>query len=344
MTRKLAILLLLLAPAALGQIAAKRPFPDDYKPSPCAARDKVCKSFPQSQLAEIAAFRGFDIGQEWIDAHWKELMASFEPLCQKMATCFSTPGNDYLFCNDMLEAEARPTCNRYPEGSTDREKCTFFMSAYLQGIDRNSKPAWRAMQDCAIAQRPAGERTFDYWMEPARIDASYPGRFTVYVLDSETRVPLQANINVLGLKKTLRSEDVPNGQPTAFYAVPYKLQLVRVPNAQGHQDVAPPEVQIVAPGYEMQSFRLPIDVPMMKVEMTPALAKLKRGKNTVTITAVDAATGQPIEARVMAGATVLGKTNVPFELEVVKGQKRPEIWVTNLYDRYSDVVVAPAEK
>jgi hypothetical protein len=80
----------------------------------------------------------------------------------------------------------------------------------------------------------------------------------------------------------------------------------------------------------------------MTVTMDPDPSKLKRGKNTVTITARDAATGTPVEARVMGGSSVLGKTNVPFELEIVKGQKRPEIWVTSLYDRYNDVVVVSA--
>jgi hypothetical protein len=121
--------------------------------------------------------------------------------------------------------------------------------------------------------------------------------------------------------------------------------LTRIPNANGHRDVAAPEVRVEAPGYRTVTFRLPVDVPQMSVEMTPSLKKLKPGKNTVTIVARDTATGQPVEARVMGGGyTVLGKTNEPFELELVRGQKRPEIWVTSLYDRYSDVVVAPAGK
>jgi hypothetical protein len=83
----------------------------------------------------------------------------------------------------------------------------------------------------------------------------------------------------------------------------------------------------------------------MNVAMTPEPSKLGRGKNTVTVAATDASTGKPIEARVMMGThTILGKTNVPFELELAKGQKREEIWVTSLFDRYSDVVVAKGEK
>jgi hypothetical protein len=122
--------------------------------------------------------------------------------------------------------------------------------------------------------------------------------------------------------------------------VPWKPKPVRVPNAAGHKDVLPPAVTLQAPGYRTVTFRLPMEIPSMKVTMSPA--KLRRGKNTVTVTAVDAATGKPVEARVMGGQLVLGKTNVPFELEVVG--KAPEIWVTSLYDRYNDVVVAPGGK
>lgn len=82
----------------------------------------------------------------------------------------------------------------------------------------------------------------------------------------------------------------------------------------------------------------------MTVKMDPDPSELAPGTHTVTISAHDAATGEPVEARIMGGHHVLGKTNVPFELTIAKGEKRPEIWVTSLYDRYDDVVVAAAEK
>jgi hypothetical protein len=148
---------------------------------------------------------------------------------------------------------------------------------------------------------------------------------------------------ILDVKPQIYASDSPEGMPTSFYFVPWKGKLVRTPNAQGHSDVLPPEVRIESPGYKTVSFRLPVDVPKMILKMDPDPSKLKRGKNIVTITATDATTGKPVEARVMGGDTVLGKTNAPFELELVKGQKRPEIWVTSLFDRYSDVVIAPAE-
>ena len=338
MPRLLAILILL-APAAL----AREPFPSDYKPSPCAQRAKVCRSFPQSQIADVAGLRGWDIGSEWVNKHWAALTGAMEPMCEKFATCMATPGNDWLFCNDVLAIEAKTICERYPDGSKDREKCTYFMNTYLHGIDRNSGEPWREMQACAAQQpKSAQERTFEYWMVPATFDASYPGHFTVYAIDTETRVPVQARLHITS-KEQIRAEDVADGLPTTFYKVPWKISFVRVPNAQGHRDLVAPEVRIEAPGYKTQSFTLPVNVPKMNVAMNPPLAKLKRGRNTVTITAVDAATGKPVEARVMGGHAVLGKTNEPFELEIKKGEKRPEIWVTNLFERYSDVVVAPAQ-
>ncbi|MCI0479423.1 hypothetical protein L0Y59_02660 [Candidatus Uhrbacteria bacterium] len=339
MPRTLAILLVLAFPA-LAQ--SRQPFPDDYEPSPCASAAPVCKTFRQSQFADIAALRGFDIGQEWVDAHWSELSEALAPSCAKIATCFAT--NGYTFCNDIVSAEVfATTCNRYPEGSVEREKCSFFVRTYLFGHDRNSPEPWKKIQDCAKAQPATGERTLDWWISPATIGPDYDGSFRVYAIDGETRVPVLARLH-MDVKPKVYATDAPNGLPSTFYAVPWKPKLVRVPNAAGHRDVVPPEVSIEAEGYKPVSFRLAMDVPQMTVRMDPDPSNLKRGRNTVTITASDAVTGEPVEARVMGGSAVLGKTNVPFELEIVKGQKRPEIWVTSLYDRYSDVVVAPPEQ
>lgn len=336
--RRLLAILILAAPAAL----AREPFPSDYKPAPCAQRTKVCKTFVQSHVSPMAAERGWEIGQEWVDAHWKELTGAMEPLCQKLATCMATPGNDHLFCNDVMAVSARSICERYPGGSTDRTKCNWFMNVYLAGIDADSKQPWTEMQACAAKQRTVEERTFEWWIVPEKFDASYPGHFTVYAVDTETRVPVQARL-IIPSKRQIRADDVADGLPTTFYKIPWPISFVRAPNAQGHRDVVVPEVRIEAPGYRTESFVLPVELPRMKVEMNPPVEKLRRGRNTVTITAVDVATGKPVEARVMGGELVLGKTNEPFELELKKGQKRPEIWVTNLFDRYSDVVVAPAQ-
>jgi len=332
-------LLLLLAPA----LFARDPFPADYTPSPCVTpevAERVGKTFPQSEISQIAAMRGYDVGQEWVDSHWQELSDALRPIWAKAATCYVTNANDNLFCNDIAHVEAFAVCNRYPEGSKDREKCVFAMTAIVAGQDHNSKEAWTALRSCAEQNRPAGERTLEWWLEPQTFGPGYPGFFQVFAIDRETRVPVQGLLKIQSTQQ-IYADDVPNGLPTTHYRVPWKrIQLARVPNAQGHRDVVPPEVRIEAPGYRVESFRLPVEVPVLKLTMTPA--KLKRGKNTVTITAVDAATGKPVEARVMGGQHVLGKTNEPFEVEVTG--KRPEIWVTSLYDRYSDVVVSPADK
>ena len=46
----------------------------------------------------------------------------------------------------------------------------------------------------------------------------------------------------------------------------------------------------------------------------------------------------------MLGERTIGPGNTPIEIERGKNEKLPEIWVTSLFDRYSDVVVAKAEK
>ena len=333
--------LILFTSAALAQAPAREAFPSDYTPSACAPTS-VCKSFNQSQFAEVAALRGYDIGQEWVDAHWKELTEALRPSCTKVATCFATAGNHFTFCNDILQDEVYRVCERYEPGSTDRTKCDFFIRTWWAGADRRSREPWEAAQACAATQASA-ERTLLTWMVPEKIDASYKGTFIIHALDSETRVPVQARVHVQS-KEPIYAEDATDGLPTTSLRVPWQPKLTRIPNANGHRDVAPPEVRVEAAGYRTVTFRLPVDVPTMKVEMTPPPKKLKKGRNTVTIVARDAATGELVEARVMGGYAVLGKTNEPFELELTKGQKRPEIWVTSLYDRYSDVVVAPAGK
>jgi hypothetical protein len=52
----------------------------------------------------------------------------------------------------------------------------------------------------------------------------------------------------------------------------------------------------------------------------------------------DAATGQPVGGRVMAGKLGVGVTNQEFELDLRK-RKRPGIWLTELSNGASDVVV-----
>lgn len=338
-------LLFLLAAPLFAQPAKETPFPTEYRRTTCATPAQVCKSFRQSQFAEIAALRGADIGQEWVDAHWAELTTALQPACERLAACFAAPGNDHLFCDDVAKEEAFQLCSRYPDGSVDRRKCDIFMTVWAAGVDQNNGAVWPAVQECGKAQQPATavQRTLKYWFEPAMFETDKAASLRVYALDSETNVPVQAKLHI-DSKDPIYAEDSPDGQPTTYYPVKWKPKLVRVTNAAGHRDLKAPTVRIVAPGYREESFTLPMEVPALKLEMNPPLKKLKRGRNQVTVTAKDAETGEPVEARVMGGATILGKTNTPFELELGPGKKRPEIWVTSLYERYSDTVVAPAEK
>jgi hypothetical protein len=78
----------------------------------------------------------------------------------------------------------------------------------------------------------------------------------------------------------------------------------------------------------------------MTVAMKPNA--LHGGKNVITIDARDAATGKPVEARVMSGGDPIGDTNIPITLQVNRKGQHPEIWVTSLFNLYSDVVVAKA--
>src|SRR5689334_6800354 len=120
-------------------LLARNPFPADYQPSPCATPEaiaRVGKSFPQSQVHQIAEMRGYDVPQEWVDAHWKELSADLAPIWAQATTCFVTAANDNLFCNDIAVNQAFATCNKHPKGSKDREYCIFAMTAILAGQDR----------------------------------------------------------------------------------------------------------------------------------------------------------------------------------------------------------------
>jgi hypothetical protein len=330
-------LLLLVAPSLLAQTRGS--FPDAYTPSVCADPSKVCLTFNQSQFHDIAALRGFDIGQEWIDAHWVEISTAMRPMCAKVATCFATPGNSFTFCNDILIPDVLEICDRYPAGSKDREKCRMFAATYWAGHDRKSKQPWTEMQECA-AKQPASsaEKTFDFSITPATIGLDYSGDLIVAAVDRETRVPVEGRI-VFESREPVYSDTSASGLPTTFFPVRWRPQLIRTPNAEGHFNVRPPEMRIEVPGYRTVTLPAPVEVPKMIVEMNPPAAKLKRGVNKVTISARDAATGEPVEARVMLGpSTILGNTNQPIELPV--GKKREEIWVTSLYHRYSDVVVA----
>ena len=346
MARRLLSLALLAAifsfPAAAQEIS-REIFPTDYTPSPCAPdADAVCDSFPQHQMTAAArTFRGFELHSEWVTAHWDEMRETIKPVCTRVASCFTIKDNDWPFCLDMVREETLAVCKkRFAAGTYDRDQCTMFALTYYIGFG-SKKRLHDEAQECMKTQPEPQERTLVAWMEPARLAVDHIGPVTVYAYDAERRVPVRARMTVEGASRLKLTE---GPVMTSGYPVNWTLRLVRVPNAEGHRDVAAPKVTLEATGYKPFVMTVPVELPRMIVEMSPSPDKLKVGRNVITVTAKDADTGKPVYARVMAEDMILGDTNTPLELELTRRDKRPEIWVTSLYDRYNDVVVVKRGK
>jgi hypothetical protein len=340
------VLLLALAPLiAASAGAAQRPaFPDAYVKPPCA-EGHLPVSFPKHNLvAQGTVQRGFELDSNWIDTHWNELMAVMNPALEQMAACYATPNNSYLFCNEINRADVARTCMKYPLHSSDYEQCLGFYYIYYLGIDSSSKALYTDAQKCATegsavthAQPP------DVWFSPEQLPVDYKGNVTVFAVDPQTKVPVESLITVEN--QTIYSTASYDGHVRTSWPFPWNAKLNRVPNANGHSDVVPPRLTLATPGYPTTTLSLPYETPKLVVDITPPPAQWKRGaKNTFTVTAKDAATGKPAELRVYANDTILGNSNEPLVLELGRNDKRPEIWATSLFNRYSDVVIVPAEK
>ena len=330
------ILLFLLALPALAQGPVREVFPSDYKPSPCAADPAaVCKSIERNRIVSYAAlYRGFDLKEAWLDVHWDEMMGLFAPLCTKIANCFTVKDNTWTFCIDLMRDDFIGTCERFPKGSEDRTQCRMLATTYFIGIAGISD-LHKAAQECAAGQASTGPHRLEAWVRPAKMDLSYNGELTVFAYDAETHLPVRASLSVDAGKLTRT-----DGPAAAGSILKWRAGLKRVPNAQNHSDVVLPTATLTATGYEPLTIQFPLEIPTATVTMTPPATQLKPGSNTITVTAVDSVTGKEVEMRVMAGETVLGDTNRPLQLELPAGKKRPEIWVTSLFDHYSDIVVA----
>lgn len=343
--RKLLILLILIAPALFADDPpARSVFPDDYQPSPCAP-EGVCTSFERYKFAAASrTFLGFQIEEPWLTAHWDELRPLMEPGCAKMASCYTVHGVGFTFCNDAVVPEMRRVCDRFPEKSHDRDQCLMFVEVYVLGVDQNSRAKWEEAQKCANEKTPHQIRSTppDVWVVPEKFGPDYKGMITVYALDPVTKLPVPGFVKIEDT--ILYSSGTPIGRPYTYYPFRWPFKMKRVPNAQGHRDLAPPMVTVEAPGWPNVTFPMPVELSAMNIEMQPPVEKLKRGKNKVTFVARDSKTGEPVEARIMIGDLVLGDTNKPLTLELKRGQKRPEIWATSLFHKYNDVVVMPAEK
>jgi len=330
---------------ALPLFAQTQPeiFPSDYTPLPCAAKN-VCQSEARVDFARYAAVhRSLPVRQEWVDKHWDELTTVFAPICTKIANCMAIRANtDWYFCTDFMRADFIATADRYPTGTDDHDQWLMSALVWYFGLDKAAIAGHKEAQACANAEPPGPDRDLTLRINPAKIGPDYTGNLVVYAVDAETHIPVMASIQVEG-QHLDPANDSPRGYAMSFYKFPWNVTFNAVPNASGHRDLVAPTVIVNAPGYHTATMTMPVDVPKVNVEMQPPVAELHRGPNAVTIVAKDAATGQPVEMRVMAGTQILGNTNKPLVLELAKGQKRPEIWVTSLFNRYGDVVVAKAD-
>jgi hypothetical protein len=339
MKKTLALLLLLALPSLAQTPTQRQPFPDDYTPSPCAPdADAICASFDKSRMVDSGkAFRGFELHNDWVDAHWDEMRAAFKPFCAKAGSCFTVQDNTWVYCIDLIKQSFFDTCERFPEGSYDRDQCRQFAMTYWLGLG-SKRVLHEQAQTCAKSQpAAAGERTLEAFMIPEKFDINYAGPITIHAYDAETHIPVRANLSVDAGE--LRSGEGPIAR--TGYKNKWNPKLKAVPNASGHHDAVAPTLTISAPGYKPLSIPMPVDVPRLVAEITPTA--LKPGKNTFTVNVRDAATGKPVWARVMAGTMVLGESNQPLELELTQQDKRPEIWVSTLDYRYGDVVVVKGE-
>lgn len=347
--RLLPIALLSCALPAFAQ--SHDPFPPDYTPSPCAVEDS-CKTFPRSNMPSAALQElGFRLDAFWVDQHFDAVVNAMAPACRRHATCLGTAGNIFWFCNETLGIEVRPICDKlFPRNvsPTDWNECTWLRDTILMGIE-GVKGAWQAKQECAKAAAKPHTKPLDFWMVPAKLPVGFSGDLMFYALDPDTHVPVLARIEFEG--QQVWSPANPAGNPITFHAVPYTLKFNRIPNADGHTDVVPPTITVISPAYPAAvpgpaypdlKLRLPVDVPKVIVEMNPPAAKLRRGKNSVIIAARDADSGKPVEMQIMLGEDAIGQTNKPVTIEIAKGGHHPEIWLTSVFNRYSDVVVAKA--
>jgi hypothetical protein len=341
----LRVLLLSLIPLSLfaADPPARVPFPDDYTPAPCAPANS-CESFAESEIPSAAfTFLGINLDAQWVQRHYTELREAIKPVCAKQSSCVATPGNNRLFCNDLTAPMLRDVCltkfskDKQPE---EYERCRQFMEIYALGVDQRSVKPAAAAQKCAGPLVPHTKPPI-VWMKPEKLTPGYSGYVTFYALDPDTHIPVPAIITLEG--QIVYAPANPTGQMATYYPFKLPVKLIESKRADGHRDLIPPMVTVKPENYPSVQFPLAMELRKVTVDMQPSAAKLKRG-DKVTITAKDVATGAPVELRVFAGDDSIGDTNLPIVINWPKNRKRPEIWARSLFNRYSDVVVAPAQK
>src|SRR4029079_3311518 len=279
-------------PALLLLLATREIFPADFTPNACAV-EVSCISFADSSMKSAGfQFLGLDLDAAWLEKHGAEMKAAMAPLCRKHATCQTYPTNTYMFCDDVLTAEAHTLCGKlFPadKNAHDADQCKAWIEVYLMGVDQNAINTWKTAQACTKKQPPAAHaKPLEIWMSPESIPYDYKGAVTFYAIDPDTRVPVLAR--VLLPNQIIYAPANPSGEMATYYPFPMPFKYLRVPNKDGHTDAIPPTITISAQGYPDTSFQLPAVVPKAIVEMTPAT--LHAGRNEVTVAARDSINGK----------------------------------------------------
>jgi len=345
----LSILLLATLQLAAAELPPPSPrpvYPDDYAAHPCAPEG--CETFIEGNFRDAAyRFLGLTLDAAWFDTHNEEMRGLVKPYCQKRNTCIATPGNSHMFCDDLIAQPIRELCDlHFPKDThpVDWDQCRTWTETWTLGVTQHSLPVWREAQACTTEKAPGAmhSKPADFWMVPATVDYDYPGFITFYAIDPDTHVPVLEHLSWEG--QTVYAPANPTGETATYYPFKAQFKLIRVSNAEGHTDLVAPMVTVKSDYYPTQTFRLPMVLPKVAVAIKPDPRTLKTGTHKVNVTATDVATGKPVEMQVMLGSEILGPTNQPLTIVRKKREKLPEIWATSQFNRYSDVVVAPAEK
>lgn len=318
-------------------------FPDDYTVSTCAPTS--CDTFHTDEFANAAfRFLGLSTDLHWFEAHSDELLALMEPFCKKRNTCIATPGNAHMFCDDLVTPGMRTACDtKYPREKDPHgwDQCSAWVEVYALGMTQQSLPVWRTAQACAKPGAFMHDELPEVWMAPEKIPTNYEGYLTIFAIDRNTHVPVYGHIG--WENQIIYAPSNPTGETATYYPFKGPVKLVRVPNADGHFDVVPPKVTITWEYYPTMTYRLPMIIPTMTAQLETDKNFKRPGKHTIKVVAKDA-NGSAADVQVMLGDRAIGPANTPIEVERDKNEKFPDIWVTSLFDRYSDVVVAKAEK
>lgn len=336
--KKLIATLLLLAPVAFADDAARKAFPDDYTPAQCPTVS--CTSYTESQLPSAAtSFLGLTLDATWLHNNLPKIQPEIDKMCAKVTTCFATGSNSKMFCLDVLAPEFRTICtSMYPKDTMprDQENCLETIETYVLGLDQRMQPRYLATRECAL-QHPdtRTNKSLDVWMQPDPISPVAITKLTIFANDHETHVPILGSISIED--QHLYAPANPTGQLATGYQFDWPLKYAHVTNAEGRAETVGPLVTVKAEGYPPVSFRLKVEPPAVIVSVEPKLASLRAGrKSEISVNVIDAKTRQAVEGRVMLGKTQIGTTNTTFKFTPKKGA---EIWVAGLSNGASDFVV-----